>query len=141
MMSQASPRRGVVAVFVNLGRWLVIQRSASVKEAPGAFCFPGGGIERGESEEQALVREMQEELRIAAAPVARLWSSQTTWGVELAWWQAQLLAPIIQIDPDLEEVASVQWLRPEEIGVLPDLLPSNHGFLEAWRRGEFTLTE
>ena len=30
--------------------------------APGKLCLPGGAIEKGETEEQALVREMQEEL-------------------------------------------------------------------------------
>ena len=43
-------RRGVVGVVVEGGRLLVIERSQTV-EAPGMFCFPGGGIEPGEAEQ------------------------------------------------------------------------------------------
>jgi hypothetical protein len=40
-------RRGVIAVVVREGRLLVIRRAQCVV-APGAICFPGGGIEPGE---------------------------------------------------------------------------------------------
>lgn len=46
-------RHGVVAVVVENRRWLVIRRSQCVV-APGKYCFPGGGIETAETEEQAL---------------------------------------------------------------------------------------
>ena len=78
-------RRGAVAVVIRDARFLVIRRSAQVV-ASGAFCFPGGGIEAGESEEQALVREFQEELGAAVRPVRCIWTSITRWHVELAWW-------------------------------------------------------
>src|SRR5437899_2455576 len=78
-------RRGVVAVVNRGGRLLVIRRSQQVV-APGAICFPGGGIEAGESETDALVREVQEELGVAVMPLKRLWQSVTPWNVDLAWW-------------------------------------------------------
>jgi 8-oxo-dGTP pyrophosphatase MutT (NUDIX family) len=82
-------RRGAVAVVIRDARFLVIRRSAQVV-APGALCFPGGGIEPGESEEQALVREFQEELGAVIRPVRRIWASVTRWRVELAWWLGEL---------------------------------------------------
>ena len=54
-------RYGAVAVVLREKKLLAIQRSFTVA-APGAFCFPGGGIEPGETEEIALARELQEEL-------------------------------------------------------------------------------
>lgn len=78
-----SGRRGVVAVVTRADRFLVIRRSAHVV-APGAFCFPGGGIEPGENEEQALVREFLEELNAAIEPVRLLWRSVTPWETQLA---------------------------------------------------------
>ena len=136
--SGAAHTHGVVAVVTDADRWLVIRRSASVR-APGKICFPGGGLESGESEQDAIVREMQEELRVAVAPVSRLWASLTPWDVHLAWWHVDLLSAPQAIDPNLAEVAECFWLTPDEIGELPDLLPSNLAFLAAWRCGVFQL--
>ena len=80
-------RRGVVAVIVDQGRLLVIRRSRHVV-APGAYCFPGGAIESGESETAALIREIQEELGVCVRPLRPLWQSITPWNVHLTWWLA-----------------------------------------------------
>jgi len=130
-------RRGAVAVIERQGTLLVIRRSQMVV-APGAFCFPGGGIEAGESEEAALVRELQEELQVVVRPVRRLWSSVTPWSVELAWWQAELAADAVLV-PAPAEVESVHWHTPDEIAGLPGLLESNLQFLAALARNEFAL--
>src|SRR5689334_13980746 len=123
MMSSKTPkRRGVVAVVVRDGRLLVIRRSQLVV-APGAFCFPGG-IEAGESEEQALVREIQEELNAAVRPLRRIWQSETPWSVELAWWLAEFEMNAEPI-PAPAEVESIHWHTPTEMTELPGLLESN----------------
>ena len=134
----ASHTRGVVAVVIDDSRWLVIRRSASVR-APGKICFPGGGLEQGESEQDAIVREMQEELRVSVAPLSRLWECLTSWEVQLAWWHVELLETPQAITPNLAEVAECFWLTPDEIGEMPDLLSSNRDFLAAWRAGAFQL--
>ncbi len=136
--STGHPKRGVVAVIAREGQLLVIRRSQLVV-APGAYCFPGGGVADGESEEAAVVREMQEELGVDAKPVRRLWQSVTPWGVELDWWMVELHADAILL-PNVEEVAEVEWLQPAEIRELDGLLESNHHFFEAWDRGELSLS-
>jgi 8-oxo-dGTP diphosphatase len=134
----ASPaRRGAVAVIVRGDRLLVIRRAATV-EAPGTYCFPGGAIEPGETEEEALARELREELDADVIPRRRLWQSITLWNVELHWWAVDL-APSAHLRPNPAEVASTHWLTPEEIRALPELLTSNHHFLAAWERGDFTV--
>ena len=130
-------RRGAVAVIVRDARLLIIERSQLVR-APGMFCFPGGGIEPGEDEPTALVRELREELNVAVAPVSKLWSSRTSWNVELHWWLADL-AVDAKLAPNLAEVAAFQWCTIAEIRALPRLLTSNHAFLDAWQHGEFTI--
>ena len=128
-------RRGVVAVVIREERFLVIRRSQHVA-APGKFCFPGGHIEPGETEEEALVREMQEELASAVRPLARIWQSTTAWNLDLAWWSAELLDPT-QLVPNPHEVESVHWFTHDELARRNDLLSSNVEFLQ-WRsiRGE-----
>lgn len=136
--SRPSPRRGVVAVIVNDERLLVIRRSQRVV-APGAFCFPGGAIESGESEATALVREIQEELGVSIRPLRPLWQSVTPWAVHLTWWLAEAEAPDCVWTANADEVESIHWLTPAEIQALPALLESNHQFLRALAAGEIVL--
>lgn len=133
----STPKRGVVAVIVRDEALLVIRRSAMVV-APGAYCFPGGAIEAGETEEQALVREAREELRAIVVPQRRIWTSVTSWGVELSWWRADLVEGA-HPEPEPSEVESIQWCTPAEMLRLPGLLESNRQFLEALARRELTL--
>jgi 8-oxo-dGTP diphosphatase len=125
-----SPRRGVVAVVVRDNRFLVIRRSQHVR-APGMHCFPGGAIEPGESEAEAVRREMSEELGLAARPLRLLWRSVTPWNVELAWWLTAIDADAVPVANPLE-VESWSWLSGSEIRGLTQLLASNREFLEFW---------
>ncbi len=141
MSQQATPspsnRRGAVAVVVREKRLLVIRRSAHVV-APGALCFPGGAIEPGETEVQALVREFREELDAAIQPIARVWQSVTPWQVELAWWHGRL-EPEGELTPNPAEVESIHWLTPREMLAQSQLLESNRQFLAELAAGRIEL--
>ncbi len=116
---------------------LIIRRSLTVT-APGKLCLPGGGVEEGESECEAMVREMQEELAIDVAPVRLCWRSVTPWGTHLAWWVAELEATIEPV-PNPDEVAEVHWMNVDQICAAADMLPSLPAFIEAMRRGDVDL--
>ena len=137
MAEPSSNRRGAVAVIHQQERLLVIRRSQHVV-APGAFCFPGGAIEVGESEEVALIRELREELNVEVVPVRRVWRSVTPWHVELFWWLAHL-EPGSLPRPSPAEVESFHWQTAEEMLALTELLESNRQFLAAVARGEVSL--
>lgn len=130
-------RRGVVAVVTRGEQLLVIRRSRHVA-APGAFCFPGGGIEPGETEDAALRREIIEELGASIVPVRRLWHSVTSWDVDLSWWFAELPEQETLV-ANPTEIESIHWLTIAEMLALDGLLSSNRDFLAALDRGEFTL--
>ncbi len=66
-MSPAAPVVGVGGVVVRDGRVLLIRRG----KAPlyGRWVVPGGTVELGETLEEALVREMEEETSLRVEPI------------------------------------------------------------------------
>lgn len=130
-------RRGVIGIILRGDSFLVIRRSATVT-APGLLCFAGGGIEAGESEADALVREMMEELALEVRPVECVWRSVTSWGTQLAWWTASIAADAEPV-PNPAEVADVMWMNQTELREAAKILPSMPTFLDAWCDGKLTL--
>lgn len=65
-------------------RFLLIRRAAGIA-AEGWWTPPSGRIETGKSPQEALIREMQEELGIAVKPVAHVWTCTGYDGMALYW--------------------------------------------------------
>ncbi len=140
MSQHGSPpirKRAVVGVICRGEQLLAIRRSPLVA-APGKICFPGGGMGLGESEEEALVREIHEELALPSEAQYRLHESTTSWGTWVGWWLATVPENAQPI-PRAEEVAEWFWMRPHEMLRHPDLLSSNRDFLTAWRRRQIVI--
>lgn len=55
---------GGVLIFNDQGQVLLMKRSAGAKNEAGYWCKPGGTIEFGETAEEAMIREIKEELDI-----------------------------------------------------------------------------
>ena len=131
------PSRGAVAVLVEDQEFLVIRRSQYVR-APNLLCFAGGSIERDESPEDAIVRELHEELSLLATPIEQVWQSRTAWGTLLDWVLVER-RPGSQPIANPSEVAEWMWISAQELLSHPDLLPSVPAFYSAWARGELVL--
>ena len=130
-------RRAVIALLERDGKVLVIRRSEQVV-APGRICFPGGSVEAGETLEQALVREMKEELSLLVDPLRQVWQSRAPWGVDLHWWQVTCAEPQRMIcNP--QEVAWARWMSWADLQEVKDLLQSNVEFLQALQAGLITI--
>ena len=129
--------RGVVAIASREGRYLAIRRGPTVA-AGGRVCFPGGHVEPGEEEHEAVERECREEVGAVVVPAARVWSSVTAWGTALSWWTVRL-SDCRELVAHPVEVAEILWLSAEEMLDLPDLLPGNRDFLLAVRAGTVRL--
>ena len=121
-------KRGVVAVARRGGLFLAIRRGSAVA-AGGRVCFPGGHIEPGEEEHEAVVRECHEELAAVVEPAACVHRSVTAWGTSLAWWTVQLADG--DLVPHPVEVDEILWLTLDEMLEEPTLLSGNREFLEA----------
>ena len=118
------PKRRLVLVAAaalvdGQGRVLIAQRPAG-KPLGGLWEFPGGKIEPGESPEEALVRELKEELEVTAdaralAPFA--FASH-------AYADFQLLMPLYLLRqwhgaPRPIEAQAIAWARPAELTDYP----------------------
>lgn len=128
---------GVVAVARRGEHFLAIRRGVAVA-APGRVCFPGGHIEPGEAEHEAVARECREELAAVVTPVECVWRNVTTWGTALAWWTVTLVEEATLV-PHPVEVAEILWLTAEQMLAEPSLLDGNRGFLEALASGAVRL--
>ena len=120
-------REGVIVVVVRDGRLLMVRRAPGVL-AGGTWCFVGGGIEPGESQPHAVVREFREEVAGRVRPIEKVWEYTRPDGkLRLHWWLAELDAD--ELRPDPAEVSEVRWCTPAEIQALPEVLESNVAFL------------
>lgn len=94
-------------------RILVVRRGPGQSGA-GFWEFPGGKVERGESPEQALVREIQEELAISIRVKDFLGEEDFAYPSKLirlrVYW-----AETMETDLQLTEHDAFKWCRPEEI--------------------------
>ncbi|MFF0741368.1 (deoxy)nucleoside triphosphate pyrophosphohydrolase [Streptomyces sp. NPDC004111] len=113
------------------GRLLAARRSAP-PELAGRWELPGGKCEPGESPEQALVRELREELGVETEAVERIpgeWPLKP--GYVLQVWTARLLAG----EPrPLEDHDELRWLGPEESDAVDWLDQDRPAVAEAVRR-------
>ena len=83
----------VVAAIFTEGEKVLAMRRAAHKPLPGKWEFPGGKIEQSESPEQALIREIKEELDVEITSLELFDHSTTSlpdWEIELScfWVQA-----------------------------------------------------
>ncbi len=120
-------KHGVIAVLARGRRWLMIRRAAGVPAA-GAWCFPGGAIESGESPFEALVREVAEEVGLIVTPGERVWQWTRDDGLlHLQWWTAMIVGGVVTPDP--REVAEARWMLVDEIRHTPNILANNLDFI------------
>ena len=128
---------GAVAIIRRDDLFLAIRRALTLR-AGGRVCFPGGHIEPGEADHEAVVRECREELAIEVMPLERVWQSVTAWGTALSWWTVSIAEPISP-QPDPVEVDEFFWLRLDELAAHPDLLEGNGEVLNGIKSGVIRL--
>lgn len=104
----------VVAVINYNGKVLVgKKKSDSGKFLSGQWHIPGGAINEGESDKEALVREMKEETSLDIIVGRYLGSSVTpTSGSEARWYECFSQAEDAVPGSDLEKLA---WIDKDEV--------------------------
>jgi 8-oxo-dGTP diphosphatase len=103
----------VAAVIITAGRVLACERSAP-PEVAGRWEFPGGKVEPGETDQQALARECAEELGVRVEVGDRVGPD-----VPLAHGRAVLRVYAVRLlegdTPQALEHSAMRWLSADEL--------------------------
>ena len=116
------PYLAVSAAIFRDGRVLIVRRARP--PADGLYTLPGGGVELGETLEQAVIREVREETALDIAPVdlvgfrqaiARDDSGRVQRHFVILPFAARFIRGEILLN---EELAEAHWLAPADIASL-----------------------
>jgi len=120
--SRTYPTRPYLAVSAAIfrdGKVLIVRRARP--PAHGLYTLPGGGVELGETLEEAVIREVREETALEVAPVAlagyrqaiaRDAAGQIERHFVILPFAARWVAGEISLN---EELAEAHWLAPTEL--------------------------
>ena len=108
---------------------MLAARRTSPAAAAGRWEFPGGKVEDGESPEDALVREIAEELGVVI--VVRRWLGGTE-PIGTAYELSVAVADLVTGEPEPVEHDQVRWLAPDELDDV-DWLDPDRPFLPELR--------
>lgn len=116
---RAGQARAVAAMIERDGKFLVGRRSANKRSAPGYWCTICGGVEAGESQEQAVVREVAEETGLSVVAVQKFAECDTHDGSTRIhfWVTAPRGGPDDGAEPRLlgDEHDAFAWVSVEEM--------------------------
>jgi ADP-ribose pyrophosphatase YjhB (NUDIX family) len=113
------PYLAVSAAIFRDGRVLIVRRARP--PAQGLYTLPGGGVELGETLEQAVIREVREETALDVAPVGLVGFRQAiahdgAGRVERHFVILPFAARFVGGEISLnDELAEAHWLEPAEI--------------------------
>lgn len=131
-MSRPTIRVVAAALFDSRGRVLIAQRPPGTHMA-GLWEFPGGKIDRGETELEALRRELLEELGIALGEAERMLELSHDYPerrVELCMWRVTSYAG----EPRTLDGQALKWVDVADLES-EDLLEADRPIVEMLTQG------
>lgn len=128
-MSNKPRLRVVAAALFDAERRVLIAERPAGKHVAGFWEFPGGKVAAGESDAEALVRELREELGIEARAVAEIMTTTHDYPdriVDLVLWHATLSSGA----PRGLDGQQLKWVACQSLGG-ERLLPADQPFIAA----------
>ena len=111
------------------GKFLLVSSTKDFGDFTGFFYPPGGEIEKEETKEDALKRELREELGLEIEPIREI--AETPGDIKgqvTYWWECKIISG--EIKPT-EEIAEVGYFSREEMGDLP-IWPATEAFFREY---------
>ena len=139
-----SPVAGVAAVVLSGGKVLLTQRGN--EPSMGKWGLPGGVVELGETVEDAVVREVEEETGIAVKPVELLTifnsvvrdnEDEIRFHYVLFEYLCDVTGGVLQAATDAKDV---KWVSFQELSSL-DITRGTKRFIERVRLGTYPVRE
>ena len=118
-------RQRVAAVIIKDNKILLLHR---IKDGKEYFVFPGGGIEKGESLEEAVIREVQEELGLEIKIEKLLFQIKNLGNDELYFLIKEFSGTSKLGGPEKERMNEdnqyfIEWKKLSEVANLSNLYP------------------
>lgn len=129
--SRARRMEVVAAVIIRDGRILCAQRGPGGAIA-NLWEFPGGKVEPGETHEQALIREIDEELTCTVRVFENLETTRVPYRAGRQLTLHTYRCELVRGEPALTEHAALTWALPHELSSL-DWAPADLPTVEKLR--------
>lgn len=102
-------------IFNNEGRLLITQRNANT-HLGGLWEFPGGRLETGETHQQALAREIKEEVDLNIEVLSFFWQEKEEYEsriIDISFYKCRMDPPRQRVSP--KDVADYRWIQLKKI--------------------------
>lgn len=130
-MTQTPKSIDVVAAIIERDGHILLARRPPHADQPGLWEFAGGKVEAGETQPQALVRELREELGIEAVPACFVASHQREVSERLITLHAWHVCTFAG-EPTRHYHSELAWVTPANAGNYA-LAPADLPLLEAFK--------
>lgn len=126
----------VSCAIIEQGEKILVARRGAQQSQAGMWEFPGGKVDSGETPEEALVRELQEELGITVTvlrPLTPVLYSYPSISIELV----PFVCRIVKGEPYPHEHSEIIWLQPTSASTL-DWTPADIPIMEEYLSQRFS---
>lgn len=111
-------------VLIDDDKILLLRRSEDDEWMPGKWCFPGGTLEKGETLEDGLIREVKEETNLDIKKINIHYIPLTSYDYTHAFYFCTKFSGEFKVNANgVVEHEEGQWFKRDEIN-LPDCVPN-----------------